>query len=167
MTIDILPEDVLLDIFDNCERDELNYRTNPYSRHRRHGSWHTLAHVCQRWRQIIFESPRRLGLKIRCTNGTPVGKNLDHFIRYGQSFTPGDENNLFAALEYPDRIFYIAVTTSSNPLLRKIASAMQDSFPVLTGLLLMSVDRHYWNTPSLPDGFLGGSAPAQYLQESP
>ena len=92
-----------------------------------------------------------------------LGRTWITLFGSGQSFTPGDEDNLFAALEYPDRIFHIAVTTPSNPLLRKIAAAMQDSFPVLTGLLLMSVHRHYWNTPSLPDGFLGGSAPCLVL----
>jgi hypothetical protein len=38
--------------------------------------WHTLVHVCQRWRQIVFASPRRLNLQILCTHGTPVRKNL-------------------------------------------------------------------------------------------
>ncbi|KAH9963476.1 hypothetical protein BGW80DRAFT_1351168, partial [Lactifluus volemus] len=34
--------------------------------------WHRLAHVCRRWRHIIFDSPRSLNLQLFCTYGTPV-----------------------------------------------------------------------------------------------
>jgi hypothetical protein len=165
----MLPADVLLEIFDHCRRNELGHGTeNPYARYLAHGAWHTLVHVCQRWRQTIFASPRHLALKLRCTNGTPVRKNLNYFptlpiiIRYGSSFTPGDEDNLFAALELPDRIFYIDIF-ASNLRLQNIAAEMQQSFPALTVLQLTVVDRVYWTMTALPDGFLGGSAPC--LQE--
>ena len=166
-TIDMLSEDVLLEIFDYCEMgDIVNHRTNPYqASHDAHGAWHSLVHVCRRWRQTIFASPRRLKLKLLCTNGTPVRENLDHFpilpivIRYGNSFTPRDEDNLFAALEHPDRVFYIDVY-SSNSRLRKMAAVMQKSFPVLTVLQLSSIDGVFWNIPALPHEFLNGSAPS-------
>ncbi|KAI9453650.1 hypothetical protein BJY52DRAFT_1214031, partial [Lactarius psammicola] len=68
-TIDMLPDNVLLEIFDLCRR-ALRYNILPAWR------WHLLVHVCQRWRQIVFESPRRLKLQILCTRRTPVRKNL-------------------------------------------------------------------------------------------
>ncbi len=40
---------------------------------------------------------------------------------------------------------------------------MQEPFPVLTVLQLMSMDQIHRNPPALPDEFLGGSAPC--LQE--
>ena len=166
-TINILSEDVLLEIFFFCERYDA---ADPYRRYYVHGAWHTLVHVCQRWRRTIFASPRRLDLTLLCTDGTPVRQNLDHFptlpiaILYGypKDFTPDDEDNLSAALEHPDLVVFINIY-GENSQLGKAATVMQESFPVLTVLRLASIDRTRWNLPVLPDGFLGGSAPC--LQE--
>jgi hypothetical protein len=40
--------------------------------------WYTLAHVCQRWRNIILGSTTYLGLSLLCTYGTPVADMLAH-----------------------------------------------------------------------------------------
>ena len=64
--IDPLPDDVFLEIFDFfCLYDFTEY---PVQRMK----WLILAHVCQRWRRIIFASPRRLDLYLSCICGTPV-----------------------------------------------------------------------------------------------
>ena len=62
-TISKLPDDVLLEIFDFCQRDHNDALLWP---------WHVLVHACQRWRYIVFVSPHRLDLRILCRNGTPV-----------------------------------------------------------------------------------------------
>src|ERR1700747_524310 len=40
--------------------------------------WYRLAHVCQRWRNLILRSASYLGLSLVCTNGTPVENMLAH-----------------------------------------------------------------------------------------
>jgi hypothetical protein len=40
--------------------------------------WYRLAHVCQRWRNLILGSASYLGLSLVCTNGAPVENMLAH-----------------------------------------------------------------------------------------
>ncbi|KAI0276410.1 hypothetical protein BGY98DRAFT_986246, partial [Russula aff. rugulosa BPL654] len=40
--------------------------------------WYRLAHVCQRWRNLILGSATYLGLCLVCTYGTPVADMLAH-----------------------------------------------------------------------------------------
>jgi hypothetical protein len=40
--------------------------------------WYKLAHVCQRWRNLVLRSVSYLGLCLVCTSGTPVADMLDH-----------------------------------------------------------------------------------------
>ncbi len=166
-TINVLPDNVLLEAFIFCLRKPCE---SPFSCM---FVWHRLAHVCQRWRQIIFASPRRLDLQLLCTHGTPVRRNLGCWpafpitIEYhvywnpgnGKSLLPNDEDNVIAALEHPDRVRCVKLTLTSS-LLEKVATVMQEPFPALTLLRLSSEDE---NMPNLPSAFLGGSAPR--LQE--
>ncbi|KAH9012100.1 hypothetical protein EDB85DRAFT_1038061 [Lactarius pseudohatsudake] len=71
-TINSFPDNVLLEIFDSYRRDHNLCGSHFYSI----WDWHRLVHVCPRWREIIFSSPRRLNLQLLCTHGTPVRKNL-------------------------------------------------------------------------------------------
>jgi hypothetical protein len=67
----MLPDDVLLDIFDHHRLAAQDYSVlEPWE-------WHRLAHVCKRWRTIIFDSPRRLELRLVYTYRKPPRKNLD------------------------------------------------------------------------------------------
>jgi F-box-like len=66
VTIDMLPDLALLEIFDHCVDDDLVDH-----------DWHPLVHVCQRWRNIVFASPRRLNLRLLCTARTSVKEMLD------------------------------------------------------------------------------------------
>jgi hypothetical protein len=70
--IDVLPDDVLLGVFD------IYVITNP-SFHGKMGieAWQSLVHVCQRWRSLVFLSPRRLNLRLFCTPKTPARDTLD------------------------------------------------------------------------------------------
>ncbi|KAH9056310.1 hypothetical protein EDB87DRAFT_1260555 [Lactarius vividus] len=69
-TISMLTDNVLVEIFDFCRKDHDQCPSSPVWK------WHILVHVCRRWRQITFASPRRLNLQILCIDGTPVRKNL-------------------------------------------------------------------------------------------
>ncbi len=68
---------------------------------------------------------------------------------------PNDEDNVIAALEHPDRICHVELSITGSQL-AKIATVMQESFPVLTHLSISLKDG---NVPVIPGGFLGGSAP--------
>ena len=66
VTIDMLPDNVLLEIFGFCLCDPTRF---PLERTKK---WQRLVHVCRRWRQIIFSSPRHLDLCLSCSKGLPV-----------------------------------------------------------------------------------------------
>jgi hypothetical protein len=68
VTIYSVPEDVLLDIFDFY----LHHAPDPTW-----DAWHTLVHICQRWRSVVFDSPRRLNLRLLCDANRPVEEMLD------------------------------------------------------------------------------------------
>ena len=124
MTIDLLPDNVLLDIFDFC----LNQLPDDYIFDMTSWTtvWQTLVHVCHGWRDIVFQSPRRLDLKILCTLGTHVGEILDMWpalpliIWVCHGFREWGLQNISAALEHRDRISCISVNPnhpSSNSAL--------------------------------------------------
>ncbi|KAH9021710.1 hypothetical protein EDB83DRAFT_96691 [Lactarius deliciosus] len=165
ITINYLPDDVLLEIFNSCRKDH-----NPDQSHTPVWRWDGLVHVCQRWRQLVFGSPRRLDLQLLCTNGTRVLENLDCWpplpiaVQYldqdlvSKTFTPDDKDSLFAALWHRDRICHVDLGLTGLQL-AEVAAVMQESFPALTHLSLQRTDG---DPPTLPINFLGGSAP--YLQ---
>ena len=162
-TINMLPDDVLLEMFISCLRRPYEA---PFSCML---AWHVLVHVCRRWRRIIFSSPRHLDLKILCTLGMPVRKNLgcwpafpivvDYHVYWspgsGKSVLTDEEDNIIAALEHPDRVRCVKLTLPS-PLLAKVAKVMREPFPILTLLRLSSDDG---NVSTLPNTFLGRSSP--------
>ena len=43
----------------------------------RKDEWHTLVHVCQKWRSVAFASPRRLDLRLLCSEGRLAKKTLE------------------------------------------------------------------------------------------
>lgn len=159
-TINSLPDNVLLEIFDLYRLDEA---TTP-----RHlpWEWHTLAHVCKTWRDIVFSSSLRLNLELLCTYGTPVRKNLGYLpvlpivIHYPGCIQESDEDNIVAALKHPDRVRAIDFGAPC-PVLGKMATVTQGPFLALTRLVLESTADGIM--PILSDGFLGGCAP--HLQE--
>ena len=157
VTIDILPDDVLLEIFDFCVA-QANL-INPDNR------WQRLVHVCRKWRYVIFESPRRLNLQLVCSGRVPVRETLDvwpllpiivHRIGHAKYSTLGLDN-VVAALERNDRIRQITLMPfiDNSPQWERLLEAMQEPFPALTNLFLYGVKP----APAIPDSFLGGSAP--------
>ena len=72
-------------------------------------AWHTLVHVCQKWRNVVFGSPRRLNLELSCTGRTPVRETIDAWPRlpisvWGHGHNKWGMDNIIAALEHNDRI---------------------------------------------------------------
>jgi hypothetical protein len=154
LTIDLLPEDVLVEIFDFCK---LVSSTPSWG-----WQWHTLVHVCRRWRSIVFASQHRLDLRLFCTYGTPVKKTLDCWpplpiaIRYSDTMSlshPDDDENIIAALQYRGRVCEIELTVGSS-LFTKLSPLMQESFPSLESLTLKPRDNV---ALALPSAFLGAS----------
>ena len=155
VTIGTLSNDVLLEIFffyvDQAKMTE---------------QWHTLVHVCRRWRYLVFARPRRLCLRLLCTEKTPVRRMLDIWpalpIVIWNSGDPTSlvegADNIIAALEHHDRVRNISLWRIPNFLWERFTSVMQQPFPVLTSLALLP---HANMVPTLPESFLGspGSTP--------
>ncbi|KAI0295078.1 hypothetical protein B0F90DRAFT_1753051 [Multifurca ochricompacta] len=57
--VDRVPENILLDIFDHHRLDVVLTTGSCNS-----WKWHRLAHVCRKWRSVVFSSPRRLELRL-------------------------------------------------------------------------------------------------------
>ena len=151
--ISMLPNDILLNIF--------NFYVNST---RRTDAWHTLIHVCHRWREVVFASPRRLNLRLLYTGRSPVRETLDVWpdlpisIRGSYDLKSKSMNNIISVLKHNDRICEIVLEDIPSPLLERFALAImtQDSFPALTRLKLWSFDAH---APTLPETFLSGYSP--------
>ena len=149
VTIDMLPDVALLEIFHFYVDD-----------HRRTEAWHTLVHVCRKWRNVIFGSPRRLNLRLSCKARTPVREMIDawpvlpiHVSSHGHDEWGVD--NITAALEHNDRIRELDLAYLTSSQMEKVFAAMQRPFPALDYLYLYSESE----TSVVPASFLGGSAP--------
>ena len=165
ITIDTLPDDVLLEIFDFYLDSDNSFR---FVAGRRNvplhvDLWHTLVHVCRRWRCTVSASPRRLKLQLLCTERRPVKRNIwpkmpiliwATIPKSGRSRSQGLKNITTALKEHHNRVSQIALNDIPNPMLMMLAS-MKASFPVLTRLMLRSIDER---APALLDSFLEGSA---------
>ena len=168
VTIDILPDDVLLEIFDFDRLLALKSWNHPQLQ--TPWSWQRLAHVCQGWRSLVFASPRRLQLRLYdTTSRKPVTQNpscwppsLPIAIWYPPgatipTLTPNDEDNFFAVLEQRDRIGEINLAMTPA-LFERLTALRQGPFPALEHLRLISPDSAY-RPLLLPSTFLGPSAP--------
>src|SRR6266852_5443496 len=70
--IGVLPDEVLLEIFD------FYVVMSPWHSFKaRIEAWQSLVHVCRRWRSVVLGSPRRLNLRLYCTPETPAKNKLD------------------------------------------------------------------------------------------
>ena len=157
ITIDIVPDEVLLEIFafylcgDGDEEE-----------------WQTLVHVCRRWRSIVFGSPLSLNLRIVCTDeadneALDIWPAFPIIIRMTE-FNGDLEDNLLIAFKHRDRICEIHVHNFPDDGSDELPLVMEEPFPILTVLDIRSKEESY---SFLPDSFLGGSAPSLrslYLQ---
>ena len=161
LSIGNLPNEVLLEIFTSlgCHAAYM-YAWLP--------QWHTLVHVCQRWRYVVFSSPSRLGLKIICTPKTRVREMLDIWPNLPiavhksleHTFEPMPKDcmdEIVAALKHEGRICQIQLSYLRKPQSERLTAVMQGVFPELTVLSLHSTFMH--GASLEVDGLLGGFAP--------
>ena len=148
----MLPDLALLEIFDFYVDDLIS-------------AWHTLVHVCRKWRNIVFGCPRRLNLHLLCHPGTPVRETLNVwpvlpiYIRDYVWRMWVDAGNIVAALEHNNRIVDVTLvhnTNFSSSQMEEVLVAMQQPFPALRRLQLRFKPE---TTSVIPASFLGGSAP--------
>ena len=164
LTIDDLPDDDLLAIFDFCVfRYQYQYLGSFYldqfDIEGQIESWQSLVHVCRRWRCLVFESARHLNLRLVRKTSVTAKKSLDVWpalplILLGDVFSVG---SLIPKLEHSDRICQIQLSFYATAYLETLWTAMQVPFP---GLVALRLSLRGWpGEPALPDSFLGGSAP--------
>jgi hypothetical protein len=157
--IDVLPDDVLLLIFDFHVVDQGLFGPTK-KRKRTVEAWQALVHVCRRWRSVVFGSPRRLNLRLFFGSGTP-GDMLDVWpalpLLISGNVIQDDADNIVAALERSDRVVEITLNIHEGSELDKIFAALHVPFPELTSLGISCWYGKMGTVP--PDSFLGGSAP--------
>ena len=159
-SVNILPDDVLLQIFDFYRKG----RKHPWSL----SEWCPLLLVCQRWRQLVISSPHRLYLYILCTRRKSFRKSLDllptfpieidfsYFHYNTKKWSRDDEEDILAALEHPNRTICLSLYVTRF-LWEKVATVAQEQFPMLTELSLASDEDE--TVSALPIEFLGGCTP--------
>ena len=156
VTIGVLPDNVLLDVFEF-------YREVIHLDIRFKWPWYTLVHVCRRWRYVVFGSPFRLNVCLRCTYKTRESEMLNIWpplpitIHVRSPHKGYDVDDIIATLEHRDRIRRILIIHPTSSQFERLASMMQEPFPALTCLQLELQTGE--TTPALPNIFLGGSTP--------
>jgi len=153
VTFKTLPDDVLVEIFDFYvdEAEDTDV-------------WHTLVHVCRRWRNLVFASPRHLGLQLLCTDTRPTRVMLAVWPPFPIIISNSGDlmslvrgaGNIIAALKQRDRVCEIDLQNVPWWLLETFAALMQEPFPLLTSLALGLYDE--W-ARLLPNSPLCRSAP--------
>ena len=134
-----------------------------------------LAHVCRRWRSVVFQSPRRLNLRLVYTPKTHArdakldiwpwpplpliihdcDRIMTHALSAGDIIAPlnlkhNNDRVCQIQLEYLS-IRQFGYATNS--------AAMQKPFPELTDLRLGMLEYVQKQEPIVPDSFLGQTAP--------
>jgi len=125
--------------------------------------WRILVHVCRRWRNLAFTSPRHLNLQLYFIPPyKSIKKMLDIWPElpiYVHDFSyPSDEaeDDAAAALSLNYRVSIIRLEKTSASAWETFASLMQHPFPALTHL---SVSPYLPIKNPISHSFLGGSAP--------
>ena len=159
VSTDALPDEVLLHAFyfyvDQTPNGDAWHELD---------AWHTLVHVCHKWRCVVFASPKRLNLRLLC-NENRLLKNMldlwpsslplvisDSALRRTRLELEGAKI-IIAALKHRNRISTIDLS-GVLALLPKPFLAMTKPFPELTSLSLHSWDEYI---QVLPGSFLSGS----------
>jgi hypothetical protein len=153
--MDMLPDVALLQIFDFHVR-------NGYK-----NAWHTLVHVCRKWRAVVFGKPRRLNLqlhvRLKSKPTTPMTETLDLWPPLPIDISVFNEeiwdlDDIFTALEHNDRICELRLWRVPSRQLDQILAEMEEPFPALTQLTLEPGEDE--KVIDVPASFLDGSAPS-------
>ena len=170
MSIDVLPDVALLEIFDFYlgYEDDLNPFDDLFAEHKL-TAWCVLVRVCRKWRNIIFGSPLRLNLQVYCVphrrtvKEKMVAWTALPIIVAGKCDEIRDNKmwveNVVAVFEHRDRICRLNLFNIRSWQLDKVLAEMQQPFSALTHLCLYPKLEDGEIAPVVPDSFLGGSAP--------
>ena len=188
-TINILPDDILLHVFLIDGQEDhympkmlffLHPELEDYVRVQRlPWKWHRLVHVCRRWRSVVFASSISLDLRlvyglwtrVELTGIWPplpiiITNRFDRFDHIDGPTTDGwpvlpEDFDFDAAIVHPNRVREIRLFYLTRSIFQRLVSATQtqEPFPALAHLALHFSDSDVHPSPTLPDGFLGGSAP--------
>ena len=150
--IHILDDDSLLNVFHlyrpfllGEDEDDDNRLLGGLGRWVREHWWCRLAHVCQRWRNVILGSASYLSVSLLCTNGTRVADMLAHsiplplVIDYSDKYhdiTAEDEEGMVLALKQRDRVRRVRLRIPLTNL-QKLVVAMDEEYPILEYLVIM------------------------------
>ena len=148
MTIDILPDEVLLEIFNLYRQSFGNQRGFERAWNNKNG-WFKLAHVCHNWRSIVLSSPSRLRLRLYfAPNSSTAAATLEYLshlpIIVDYSKAPWDAtivSNWTSALSHPDRVCSIAIRGSPDNYTHQISEALDVPFPALENVLFQNMGR--------------------------
>ena len=176
VTIEILPDHPLLEIFDFYVEDSRGPAQSDMVEQL--DAWHALVHVCRRWRSLVFASSRRLNLRILCTQTRRPGRIPKLWpalpiviwceeICYANTGIPEKPllgaANIVSALRHRNRVSQISLLNIPVTKLFRFITSMHASFPILTHVELGPGDNDdpdsFGEDPFLEDSFLGGSAP--------
>ena len=148
--IHILDDDSLLNIFHHFQpvpndEDEADDSSALWTDPNRKRWWYRLAHVCRRWRFLVFASASHLGICLVCTYGTPIEEMLAHspplplaidYVEGDHKFTPEDEEGIFLVFLYCRlRVRHIRLCIPDSNL-QIVISAMVGEFPMLEDLYI-------------------------------
>ena len=104
--------------------------------------WYELAHVCQRWRNVILGSASYLGVSLVCTKGTPVADMLSHspplplIVDYQlDDVSEEDEEGVILALKQYNRVRRVRLQMNITSQ-QKFIMAMDDEYPILEYLII-------------------------------
>ena len=135
----MLNHDALLNIFHHCRLEDIdswNLRL----------MWCKLAHVCRRWRYLIYDSASLLDMYVLLRNGSPALGSLAHLpplpliIDYCNTTTTRvrqDELSILSGLQQRGRVRRIFLQAPS-PRLGIFLAAMGGLYPILEDLSLLS-----------------------------
>ena len=165
LTINCLLDEVLLEIFDSYRQS-----INPHHHHwRRNYVWLNLAHVCRRWRAVMFASSSRLDLNVVLGPEKPghiktiLSGHLPILIDYVGCYHncclngPGRVTGstiwrMRSALKHRDRVREISLP-GWDVLFENFIKATNHHFPALESLDLFIP---YGRGPDIPATFLRG-----------
>jgi hypothetical protein len=123
--------------------------------------WYKLAHVCQRWRNLILGSSSYLGLCLVCTNGTPVADMLAHspplplVVEYDYEdpdMAAEDEEGFTLAFQERDRVRRVRLRMPV-PTLQKLITAISEEYPKLEYLIIVPSAEDTSTIFTLPESF--------------
>jgi hypothetical protein len=136
-SINTLNDDILLSIFNYyrlVDKNHWNVRLG----------WRKPAHVCRRWRHLVYGSAFYLDMSLSCTNGSSVVDMLAHLpplslvIDYRlDTIDLLDELGISHALQLRDRVRQVDLHIP-HPSLHRLLALMDEPFPSLERVSLSS-----------------------------